>query len=208
MNPIHLLVVADDPLVRAGLVILLSELPDCEVSGQSGSEVMVDQAANQLFLPAPDAIVWDLGWETTDLEQEWVENGVPIVALLADELQVVEAWNAGIKAMLRRDSTPERIADAARAACLGLIVLDPELTRSLLPSMNLAGTSLIEALTPRESEVLQLLAEGVTNKAIAQRLEISEHTVKFHVNAILSKLESQSRTEAVVKATRLGLISL
>ncbi|MBI1880571.1 MAG: response regulator transcription factor, partial [Chloroflexi bacterium] len=63
-------------------------------------------------------------------------------------------------------------------------------------------------LTPRELEVLQLLAEGLPNKAIARRLDISDHTVKFHVNAILSKLSAQSRTDAVVRATRLGLILL
>jgi DNA-binding NarL/FixJ family response regulator len=65
-----------------------------------------------------------------------------------------------------------------------------------------------EVLTPREQEVLQLLAEGLPNKTIADRLYISEHTVKFHVNAILSKLGAQSRTEAVVRATRLGLLLL
>jgi DNA-binding NarL/FixJ family response regulator len=65
-----------------------------------------------------------------------------------------------------------------------------------------------EALTPREQEVLQLLAEGLPNKTIADSLHISEHTVKFHVNAILSKLGAQSRTEAVVRATRLGLLLL
>jgi DNA-binding NarL/FixJ family response regulator len=66
----------------------------------------------------------------------------------------------------------------------------------------------VEELTPRETEVLQLLADGLTNKAIAQRLGISDHTVKFHVNAVLGKLGAQSRTEAVVRATRLGLLHL
>ena len=76
------------------------------------------------------------------------------------------------------------------------------------PSPARDPADLVEELTPRETEVLQLLADGLTNKAIAQRLGISDHTVKFHVNAVLGKLGAQSRTEAVVRASRLGLLQL
>ena len=91
----------------------------------------------------------------------------------------------------------------------GLVVVDPELARAL-PVNRLAEEDalVVEPLTPRELDVLQLLAEGAANKEIARRLEISEHTVKYHVNAILGKLSAQSRTEAVVRATRAGLIML
>jgi DNA-binding NarL/FixJ family response regulator len=89
-----------------------------------------------------------------------------------------------------------------------LIALDPALADVVQPSRDLLPQPPAEELTPRELEVLQLLAEGLSNKAIAYRLDISEHTVKFHVNAILGKLSAQSRTEAVVQATRLGLIIL
>jgi DNA-binding NarL/FixJ family response regulator len=91
-----------------------------------------------------------------------------------------------------------------------LATLDPDFVTAVLPETSLATDILPEftELTPRESEVLYLLAEGLTNKAIAHRLEISDHTVKFHVNAILGKLNAQSRTEAVVQATRLGLLLL
>jgi DNA-binding NarL/FixJ family response regulator len=78
----------------------------------------------------------------------------------------------------------------------------------LAPATPLPEPLLVEELTPRELEVLRLLAEGLSNKAIAQQLDISDHTVKFHVNAIMSKLGAQSRTAAVVQATRLGLIVL
>jgi DNA-binding NarL/FixJ family response regulator len=91
---------------------------------------------------------------------------------------------------------------------LGLASLDPALAAALIPPQDQAPTPPAEELTPRELEVLRLVAQGLPNKAIAQRLEISEHTVKFHVNAILGKLGVQSRTEAVVHATRLGLILL
>jgi DNA-binding NarL/FixJ family response regulator len=86
--------------------------------------------------------------------------------------------------------------------------MDPDLAFPFLPAPLEDDDELTEELTPRETEVLQLLAEGLTNKAIADRLGISRHTVKFHVNAILTKLNAQSRTEAVVRATRSGLLAL
>jgi DNA-binding NarL/FixJ family response regulator len=97
---------------------------------------------------------------------------------------------------------------ALTAVSEGLTVLDPSVAGVLSPAEELPPTALAEELTPRELEVLQLLAEGLSNKAIGYRLEISEHTVKFHVTAIMSKLGAQSRTDAVVRATRLGLIVL
>jgi DNA-binding NarL/FixJ family response regulator len=89
-----------------------------------------------------------------------------------------------------------------------LVVIDPALCGAVMPSGEPSPEAPTEALTPRELDVLQLMAEGLANKAIAQKLGISDHTVKFHVNAIMSKLNAQSRTEAVVRATRLGLIIL
>ena len=89
-----------------------------------------------------------------------------------------------------------------------MVVLDSNLAAAVLPDKSEMPVPPVEELTPRELEVLGLLAEGLANKAIAYRLDISEHTVKFHVNSILSKLGAQSRTEAVIYATRLGLILL
>jgi DNA-binding NarL/FixJ family response regulator len=88
-----------------------------------------------------------------------------------------------------------------------LVVFDPSLALEPSPARD-PSLTLVEDLTPRETEVLQLLADGLTNKAIAQRLGISDHTVKFHVNSVLGKLGAQSRTEAVVRASRLGLLLL
>ena len=90
----------------------------------------------------------------------------------------------------------------------GLTVLEPALADTISPHRTRTVTPPTGHLTPRELQVLQLLAEGLANKAIAHQLDISEHTVKFHVNSILSKLNAQSRTEAVMQATRLGLIPL
>jgi DNA-binding NarL/FixJ family response regulator len=94
------------------------------------------------------------------------------------------------------------------AAAQGLVVIDPQTAVSLLPSAEHSLAQPLGELTPREVEVLQLLSEGLPNKAIASQLGISEHTVKFHVNAIMGKLGAQSRTDAVIRATRSGLIIL
>jgi DNA-binding NarL/FixJ family response regulator len=109
---------------------------------------------------------------------------------------------------LRRDVDAATLALALPAVVQGLVVSDAALVSGLLAARQSPLMSAAEALTPREQEVLQLLAEGLPNKTIADRLHISEHTVKFHVNAILSKLGAQSRSEAVVRATRLGLLLL
>jgi DNA-binding NarL/FixJ family response regulator len=102
----------------------------------------------------------------------------------------------------------DNMLTAMKAVVKGLTVLDPTVTATLLPSPPRLPDELISAPTAREMEVLQFLAEGLTNRAIASQLGISEHTVKFHVNAILTKFEAQSRTEAVVIAMRLGYIIL
>ena len=107
--------------------------------------------------------------------------------------------------MLARDVGAAGLQAALTAVAQGMLVLDPELT-PVAP--HAPPGDAVEALTRRELEVLRLLAEGSPNKAIAYRLDISEHTVKFHVNSIFTKLQAQSRTEAVAIATRLGLILL
>ena len=107
-----------------------------------------------------------------------------------------------------RTASAVRLEATIHAVAQGLAVIEPELLADVWPAGPPVESDLAEELTPRELEVLQLLAEGLANKAIAQRLTISEHTVKFHVNAIMSKLGAQSRTAAVVRATRLGLIML
>jgi DNA-binding NarL/FixJ family response regulator len=209
MEPLRLLIVADNPLARAGLATLLSDTPDCLVIGQlSSPEAIESELEAEFSVYQPDVIIWDLGWDVAGVLPQWQEIDTPIVALLADEAETAEAWAAGVQALLRREIEADELLLAAQTVAAGLVVFDPGLAQTLLPAPGLDEMAPAEALTPRESEVLQLLAEGVTNKAIAQELTISEHTVKFHVNAIMGKLGAQSRTEAVVRATRLGLILL
>jgi DNA-binding NarL/FixJ family response regulator len=216
MTDLRILVVAENLLARVGLATLLTGQPGCLVVGQIGGSV---DFASELELYRPEVIVFDLGWTPLPtIEQLAALPDMPIVALLPDEEQITPTVNALRRntayGLLLRDTAPETVVAALNAVLGGLVVLDPALmtsTLALLPaSENGLPTAepLADALTPRELEVLQLIAEGQPNKLIANNLGISEHTVKFHVNSVMTKLGAQSRTEAVVRATRLGLIIL
>ena len=204
----RVMVVAGDALTRAGLAALLADQPGYLVAGQAAVDSQLVPLVDVL---QPDILLWDLGWESSaslEAMSQLTEEGHPVLALLPDESLATEVWSAGARGVLLRDSPVAAVLAALAATSQGMVVLDP----SLAPSVRLpaTGSSAHPAgeLTPREHEVLQLLAEGLPNKAIAGRLVISEHTVKFHVNSILGKLDAQSRTEAVTRATRLGLLIL
>jgi DNA-binding NarL/FixJ family response regulator len=218
-NALRVLVVADDPLARAGLAALLAEQSDLQVVGQI-ERTELGNGDETLATYQPDVLLWDLGWELVDAlellseltptppsDTDALAYEPPIVALLADPEDAVAAWRAGARGLLPRDADAAQIAAALTGASLDLLVVDPAFAGAL-SAHGSDEQPLVEPLTPRELEVLQLLAEGLPNKTIARNLEISEHTVKFHVNAILSKLNAGSRTEAVVRATRAGLILL
>jgi DNA-binding NarL/FixJ family response regulator len=155
----------------------------------------------------PEAAVWDLGaGGSFERPPELEALGVPVLALVADEEQGAEALAAGARAVLFRNADAGRLAAALAAATRGLVVIDEAVAAPLRPRP--VSSPLPEALTPREREVLQLISQGLANKRIAELLGIGERTVKFHVNAILGKLGAESRTEAVVLALRLGLVTL
>jgi two-component system, NarL family, nitrate/nitrite response regulator NarL len=217
-DDLRVLIVADDPLVRAGLASLLAAAPDCLVVGQAAS---ADDLPSTVETYRPDVVLWDLGWNPGAPLEELAEVAPlmgPLVLLLPDEAYAAAAWSAGARGLLRRDVEPARLAAGLAAATNGLGVVDPAFIATVAPvtaddetvsrARSHGSFTLAEELTPRELEVLRLMAEGLPNKTIAIRLGISEHTVKFHVNAILGKLGVGSRTEAVVRATRLGLILL
>jgi DNA-binding NarL/FixJ family response regulator len=212
MAEIRVLVVAADPLARAGLVTLLEEQPGLHIAGQIAGG---DALADELDVFEPDVLVMDLGWEPEEglaaleeLSLDLEDGSLTAVVLAPDGGAAGAAWSAGARGLLPRSTSGEQLAAAIQAVAQGLAAIEPGLLAFGWPSASSETADLIEQLTPRELEVLQLLAEGLANKAIAQRLAISEHTVKFHVNAIMSKLGAQSRTAAVVQATRLGLIAL
>ena len=199
----RVMVVAADPLVRSGLAVMLSAQPEGFEVHQSGASV-----PSSLAQLRPDAVVWDVGPEPAHA-LSLAREAPPVLALVADEARALEAISAGASGALARDAPAEAIAAAVTSLARGLAVLD----RVFLPSLAVAraepeGEPLREPLTPREREVLSLVAEGLSNKELAARLSISEHTAKFHVNAVLSKLGVQRRVEAVVRAARLGMIDL
>lgn len=206
-SDLRVLVVAGDPLARAGLSALLAEQVGLEVVGQTGGEDGLDDVVE---VYRPDVVLWDMGWETSDANHldDLQELGPPVVALIADPTLASEAWASGARGVLPRDAGPAVIDAALKAVVAGLTVMAPEMSPQRAKIEDRAPLPLVEQLTPRETEVLQLLAQGLPNKTIADRLNVSEHTVKFHVNAILGKLGVQSRTEAVILATRLGLVLL
>jgi two-component system nitrate/nitrite response regulator NarL len=217
MVDLRLLIVAADPLARAGLATLLESTlqqsrPEVRIVGQIG---VAETTPAEIEIYQPDIVLWDLGWDPEEsltlleeLELGEVEGSLAVVALAPNEEAATVAWSAGVRGLLYREVSGERLLAAIEAVYWGLIAVEPELMALLAPAGVLAEPPLAEELTPRELEVLRLLAEGLSNKAIAQQLDISDHTVKFHVNAIMKKLGAQSRTAAVVQATRLGLIVL
>jgi DNA-binding NarL/FixJ family response regulator len=209
---VRVLVVADDVLARAGLVGMLAARPELVT--------VVGQVPATDASPPPaeaDALLWDAGLPAAGelrgggvpaLDAPWLDGvDQPVVALVNDDRQAAAALAVGARAVLPRDAPAERIVAALTASQQGLIAVDESFAEALGRRRGRAEP-LLEPLTPREVEVLGLIAEGLPNKTIAGRLGIGESTVKFHVNAILGKLGVESRSEAIVQAARLGLVIL
>jgi DNA-binding NarL/FixJ family response regulator len=194
-------IAASSAIVRAGLAALLRASP--------GIEVLAETAEG----PPPDVLITYL--DTHEEEPPAAATHPPAVILLADDPQpawTAEALRAGARGVLPRELAAAEIAAAVEAAAAGLIVLHPQDVDLLLAAPSPGGRDTLDPaaqpLTPREIEVLRMLAEGLGNKTIAWRLGISEHTVKFHVGAIMGKLRAGSRTEAVTLGIRRGYILL
>jgi len=203
----RVLIVGEDPLARGGLAGLLAGEPGLSVVGQTapGAQTVAAIAGFQ-----PEAVLWDLGVNTQEVPEGFgsLPAAVVVVVLAGEDEVAAEALAAGARGVLPREAGPGRIAAALRAAVRGLVVLDEELASALLRPRAPSASALVEPLTARELEVLQLLSEGLSNKEIGARLGISESTAKFHVNAISGKLGANGRTDSVMRAARLGLLLL
>ncbi len=204
MEPVSVLVVSSDPLVRSGLAALVAGSPGLALAGEASPR----EAARVEAGRAPAVVLWDVGGGVHPASgtPPLAATAAPVLALAADGEQAGEALRAGARSVISRSSPAEVVAAAAGCTAQGLMVLDPGLAGPFVRAPEPAGAT--EPLTRREREVLSLLAEGLANKAVAARLGISEHTAKFHVNAILAKLGVDSRAEAIVRAARLGLVVL
>ncbi|AKQ69773.1 DNA-binding response regulator, LuxR family [Myxococcus hansupus] len=208
-SPFRLSLVAEDPLARGALSRALSDQADVPFVVASGTQVDLESAPGA----PPDVVLWDTGLRPSKAQArvETPDLGAPVLALVADETAAEAALGAGARGLLFRDVEPATLTAGLLAVARGLSVFDPALSelRAMPRDAPLGpSTGAPDALTPREREVLGLLAEGLSNKAIADRLSISEHTAKFHVNAVLAKLGVQRRTEAVVRAAKLGWVTL
>lgn len=194
--PLRVLLAAADPLARSALA--------ARIAGEPGL-LLAAEVASPRPGDAADLVVWDLGLDPTAALEHLQDVQVPLLVLAPDEDSGVDALLAGARGALLRGGDLSELGPALRAIAAGLCVVDPAVIAAAAPSREAPGAA-PEELTPREHEVLQLVAEGLSNRAIAARLGISEHTAKFHVNAILSKLGVQRRSEAVARAARLGLV--
>ena len=199
---------AADPLARAGIESLLAGQPGCVSVGQSGlGPELLDEVEDL----SPDVILCDFGWsvdEAVDALAELEENAVPVLTFVGGPEGSTAALEAGATGVLPRESGADVLVAGIVAVDAGLTVLAPGMVPDNLNVAPAHSDGVADELTARERGVLALLAEGLPNKTIAARLDISEHTVKFHVNSILAKLGARSRTDAVVRATRQGLIFL
>jgi len=214
---VRVLVAASSAVVRAGLEALIAASPALEVVGRAADAAALERNARIL---RPDVVLFEVEPHDDDpmssLEPLLAGRaGAPALVVLAEHARggwTTEALRAGVRSVLPREATVGEIVAAVGAAAAGLVALSPELVGALLPALSSASRALpptpIQALTPREVEVLGMLAEGLGNKIIARRLGISEHTIKFHVGSIFAKLNASSRTEAVTIGARQGLIML
>jgi DNA-binding NarL/FixJ family response regulator len=190
---------------RAGLEALVKKAPLLQLAGSLHNALAVAQYAAQL---QPDVVLLDLESETPTRAAAF-----PIVALIDEPPAdwTAHALRSGVKAILPRDSGMEQILAAIQAAHAGLVLLDADVTQNLasrIPVSAAQPAPALDDLTPREIEVLRMLAEGLGNREMAARLGISDHTVKFHISSILDKLGAATRTEAVTMGIRMGIILL
>ncbi len=211
---IRVLVKASSPIAKAGLESLLQGHSAVQLVGDSSAD---NAGSAHTFESESDVLVVEaesFADHSAHEAMDWAAAGGPAVLLVRDAAPeaIAEALRAGVKAVLPSNLAGSEIVAAIEAAAAGLVVIDGTDIDALLraPSAVSRGGSeaLVEALTPRETEVLRLLAAGLGNKEIASRLAISEHTVKFHVASIMGKLGAASRTEAVTQGIRHGFIMI
>ena len=204
--PIRLLLCDDHELVRAGLRTFLELQPDMVVVGEAAN---AEQALALVPRERPDIVVLDLvlpglsGVEA--LRRLRAEHpGVKVVVLssFSGSEAVLSAIHAGATGYLLKDVGPRELADALRSVAAGGAPLHPQVAATVMRSLH---SEQRDPLTPRESEVLRLIARGLTNRLIARELALSEKTVKAHVSAVLAKLGVGDRTQAALYAVREGL---
>jgi DNA-binding NarL/FixJ family response regulator len=216
--PIRVLVCDDQILIRTGLVTIIDAQPDLEVAGECGDGQSAVDLAGRLL---PDVVVMDVRMPVLDgieatrlLAGAGVPNPVKVLVVTTFNLDeyVYEALRAGASGFLLKDAPPAQLLHGIRTVATGAALLAPEVTRRLVGRYAARirpaeGTPHDIPLTPRELEVLRLIADGLSNSEIAGALVISQETVKTFVSRILTKLNLRDRVQAVVYAYRHGLVT-
>jgi len=210
---IRVVVAATSTVRRGRLEGMVRADSSLQLSGSASGLLGLTAGVRDLH---PDVIVVDLSHSDPQFPSAIasLEAGSAVVVLIDDPnaAWVSRALRSGVNAILARDASPAGVRTAIHAANDGLVLLDAEVAQELgrvaRPDNDESLIEIVEELTPREVEVLRLLADGLGNKEIAFRLGISDHTVKFHISSILAKLGAASRTEAVTLGIRRGLILL
>jgi len=205
---IRILVADDHPVVRDGLVAMLSTQPDFDVVGEAATG---REAVEQVGMLRPDVMLLDLEMPEMDgvevlhsLRQESREVRVIVFTAFDTDERIMAAVQAGAQGYLLKGAPREELFRAVRVVHAGGSTLQPVIASKLMRQVS----EDFDPLTPRELEVLSLVAQGLQNKEIAAELAITVRTVKFYVSSILGKLRAGNRTEAVAIAAQKGLINL
>jgi DNA-binding NarL/FixJ family response regulator len=208
-GPIRLLIADDHPVVRDGLRAMLSTQPDMELVGEATTGTEAVERARAL---RPDVVLMDLQMPGLDgpgaiaiLREQAPEVGVLVLTTYGTDADITRAVEAGATGYLLKDAPREQLFGAIRAAAKGESVLSPSVATRVLGRMRAPAE---EALSPRELEILQAVARGLSNKEIGRRLYVSEATVKTHLLRIFGKLGVDDRTAAVTVALERGIIRL
>ncbi len=218
MAEIRVLLADDQQLVREGLRVLLDLIPDIRVVGEAGDGA---EAVEQALALQPDVVLMDVRMPRLDgvaatrqLHEACPEVKVIILTTFDDDEYVFEGLRAGAIGYLLKDVPSEQLAEAIRAAARGEAFIQPSVARKVVAEFarlterehRRREQPLVEPLSARELEVLALVAEGLSNREIGERLFITEGTVKNHVSNVLAKLGVRDRTQAVLRAQELGLL--
>jgi two-component system, NarL family, response regulator YdfI len=208
---IRVLIGARSEVVRAGLASLLTADPMFQVVGTFSIDDLTRVEDLQ-----PEVVLLDLDSPSDESLSAAIQSGGALVnsslMILTEDPEslAVDVLGSGLRAILPRYATPEEIIAAIQAAATGLVALHPDIFDSMLSRIRPGQQSELDPsgqiLTPREIEVLRMIADGLGNKEIASKLSISDHTVKFHISSIFAKLSASNRAEAVTLGIRHGLI--
>ncbi|GAK14222.1 response regulator transcription factor [Geomicrobium sp. JCM 19039] len=208
---ISVVLVDDHETVRLGVSAYLSTQTDIEVIGEASDGREGVERALELL---PNVIIMDLVMSpmngvdaTKEIKEKWPEAKVLVVTSFVDEEMLTPALQAGASSYVLKTSSAKEIADAIRKTYAGESVLDPKVQGKMLSLYKTPQVALHEQLTTREREILKLMAEGKSNRTIAEELFITIKTVKTHVSHVLQKLEVEDRTQAVVYAFDYKLFS-